>query len=80
MNQLSDTGYNTVSDIFTKTGKLLHFNMLQEKGIHLSKYYKWMQILDAIQNTWKINVRLLLSQGGDIIFDRPINAGVLVGK
>ena len=81
MNQLSDTGYNTISDIFTKAGrKLLHFNMLQEKGMHPSKYYKWMQILDAIPDTWKINVRMFLSQGGDIIFDRPINAGILVGK
>ena len=32
--QLSDKGYNTISDIFTKTGKLLHFNMFQEKGMH----------------------------------------------
>ena len=40
--QLSDKGYNTISDIFTKTGKLLHFNMLQEKGMHPSKYYRWM--------------------------------------
>ena len=49
--QLSDKGYNTISDIFTKTGKLLYFNMLQEKGMHPSKYYGWMQILDAIPNT-----------------------------
>ena len=35
--QLSDMGY-TISDIFTKTGKLLHFNILQEKGMHPSKY------------------------------------------
>ena len=51
--QLSDKGYNTISDIFTKTGKLLHFNMLHEKGMHPSKYYRWIQILDAIPNTWK---------------------------
>ena len=73
-------GYNTISDIFTKTGKLLHFNMLQEKGVYPSKYYRWMQILDAIPITWKINVRMFLSQGGDIISDRPINSGILVGK
>ena len=73
-------GYNTISDIFTKSGKLLHFNMLQEKGLHPFKYYRWMQILDAILNTWKINVRMFLSQGEDIISDRPINSGILEGK
>ena len=77
--QLSDKGYNTISDIFTKTGKLLHFNILHEKGMQPSKYYRWMQILDAIPNTWKINVRMFLSQGRDIISDRPINSGILVG-
>ena len=54
--------------------------MLQEKGMHPSKYYRWMQILDAISNTWRINVRMFLSQGGDIISDRPINSGILVCK
>ena len=54
--------------------------MLQEKGMHPSKYYRWMQILCAIPNTWKINVRMFLSQGGDLISDRPINSGILVGK
>ena len=39
-----------------------------------------MQILDAIPNTWKINVRMFLSQGGYIISDRPINSCILVGK
>ena len=73
-------GYNTMSDIFTKTGKLLHFNKLHEKSMHSSKYYRWMQILDAIPNTWKITVRMFLSQGRDIISDRPINSGILVGK
>ena len=37
-------------------------------------------ILDAIPITWKINVRMLLSQGVDIISNRPINSGILVGK
>ena len=60
--QLSDKGHNTISGIFTKTGKLLHFNMLQEKGMH-PKYYRSMQILDAIPNTSKTNVRMSLSQG-----------------
>ena len=32
------------------------------------------------QLTWKINVRMFLLQGGDIISDRPINSGILVGK
>ena len=36
--QLSNMGYNTISDIVTKTGKLPHFNMLHEKGMHLCKY------------------------------------------
>ena len=39
-----------------------------------------MQILDAIPSTWNINVRMFLSQGGDIISDRPINSGILVGR
>ena len=39
-----------------------------------------MQILDVIPITWKIKVRMFLSQGGDIISDRPINSGILVGK
>ena len=54
--------------------------MLHEKGTHPSKYSRWMQILDAIPNTWKINVRMFLSQGRDIIYDRPINSGILIGK
>ena len=39
-----------------------------------------MQILDANPNIWKINVRMFLSQGRDIISDKPINSGNLVGK
>ena len=39
-----------------------------------------MQILDAIPDTWKINVRTFLSEGRDIISNRPINSGILEGK
>ena len=67
--ELCLAGINRVADLFEKDGKLVMFHKLRQLGLPDTLHFKWMQLIDAIPEKWKV-----------IVKDHPNNSEGLVSK
>ena len=55
--ELCLAGINRVADLFEKHGKLVMFHKLRQLGLPDTLHFKWMQLIDAIPEKWKVIAR-----------------------
>ena len=65
--ELCLAGINRVADLFEKDGTKVMFHKLRQLGLPETLYLRWMQLIDAIPEKWKVMIRKHPNSSEDLV-------------